>query len=169
MPKKSVRKTAKAAIKKTVRKKAATGRSETGEKDRSNKAASEESRYAELKRILHKKKEELLEKSRAEVSKTLSDEKRQSVESASDDGDWSVLDLEEDINLRHLSMQSETLSRINEALRKLDEKTYGVCDECEEPINPERLRIMPFAIFCRDCQEEKEKLEATSAEDVIFK
>lgn len=45
------------------------------------------------------------------------------------------------------------LERIDEALRKIDSGTYGVCDRCGESINPERLKAIPYATMCVSCQE----------------
>jgi DnaK suppressor protein len=45
-----------------------------------------------------------------------------------------------------------------------EEKTYGMCEDCNEEINTERLRVMPFAIRCRDCQEIREEAEAVERE-----
>jgi DnaK suppressor protein len=39
------------------------------------------------------------------------------------------------------------------ALRRVDEGTYGICQECEEPINPRRLAAVPWASLCLRCQE----------------
>ena len=82
-----------------------------------------------------------------------------------DDGDLSVVDLGEDINLKQLSTHRETLLKIDTALRKLSEGTYGVCDECGDEISEERIKILPFAIFCRDCQEEREMKEKMEKEE----
>jgi DnaK suppressor protein len=86
------------------------------------------------------------------------------VETALDDGDWSVVDLAEDISLRQLSTHRENLMKVDEALRKIDQGTYGICEECGEPITEERLKILPFAIYCRECQERKEVLEKIEKE-----
>lgn len=51
----------------------------------------------------------------------------------------------------------EILERINEALRKIDEGTYGVCDRCGEQIHPDRLKAIPYATFCIECQETVER------------
>jgi DnaK suppressor protein len=53
-------------------------------------------------------------------------------------------------------MKSQTLARITEALARLDAGTYGVCLDCEEPIASARLKALPFAERCRDCQEGRE-------------
>jgi len=46
----------------------------------------------------------------------------------------------------------ETLERIQDALDKLQEGTYGICDNCGEPIGEGRLRVVPYATFCIQCQ-----------------
>jgi len=43
------------------------------------------------------------------------------------------------------------LSRIEAALRRIDEDEYGYCQKCGEEIAPERLRVDPAASFCVDC------------------
>jgi len=117
-----------------------------------------------LRKQLLEKRKEILEETQVEIAKYIKGENRQLVETALDDGDWSVIDLSEDINLRKLSTHRETLVKIEEALRKLDENTYGTCEDCGEQISAERLRVMPFAIRCRDCQEIREELEAAEKE-----
>jgi DnaK suppressor protein len=121
-------------------------------------------RERSLKKQLLRKRDDLLKETQEELSKYIKGENRQLVESALDGGDWSVIDLSEDINLMRLRSNQETLNKIDEALRKLEEKTYGMCEDCGEEINAERLRVMPFAIRCRDCQEIREEAEAVERE-----
>jgi DnaK suppressor protein len=71
-----------------------------------------------------------------------------------------VVDLSEDISFRRLGTHRENLRKIDEAMRKIDEGTYGICEDCSEEISEGRLKILPFAILCRDCQEKREELEA---------
>ncbi len=117
-----------------------------------------------LKKMLLNKREQLLKEVKNEVSQYIKGENRQLVDTALDDGDWSVVDLSEDVRLRQLSAHRETLLKIDEALRKLAEGTYGICESCGEEISEQRLKIMPFAINCRDCQERIEQLEAIEKE-----
>ena len=53
-------------------------------------------------------------------------------------------------------MKSQVLDRINEAVRLIDEGAYGYCAECDEAIALARLRALPFAIRCKDCEEARE-------------
>lgn len=62
----------------------------------------------------------------------------------------------DDLAFALIQMKSETLDKINEALRRFDDGTYGVCVECEGQIPVVRLRALPFAVRCRDCQQAHE-------------
>ena len=56
------------------------------------------------------------------------------------------------------------LNKIDETLRKLAQGTYGICEDCGTEISEARLKIMPFAIYCVDCMETREKLEELERE-----
>ncbi len=62
-----------------------------------------------------------------------------------------------DVFLLLTGRNRERLRAIEEALRKIEKKTFGVCEECEDKIEPARLRAMPLAKFCLDCQSQLEK------------
>lgn len=117
-----------------------------------------------LRRLLLNRRDQLLKEVKNEVSEYIKGENRQLVDTALDDGDWSVVDLSEDVRLRQLSAHRETLVKIDESLRKLEEGTYGICESCGEEISEQRLKVLPFAINCRDCQEKIEQLEAIEKE-----
>jgi DnaK suppressor protein len=53
-------------------------------------------------------------------------------------------------------MKSKQLERIQDALARLDEGTYGICEDCNNPIASARLRALPFAECCVSCQERRE-------------
>jgi len=53
--------------------------------------------------------------------------------------------------------ESRAVADIDRALRKLDQGTYGVCEECGKRIPRHRLRVLPFAALCRQCQEAAER------------
>ena len=120
---------------------------------------SEEERKATLRKALIGRREEIVKEAKTEISKYIKGETKHLVETALDDGDWSVIDLSEDISLKQLSTHRETLLKIDEALRKIDEDTYDKCEDCGEEISEKRLKVIPFAIYCRDCQEKREQLE----------
>ena len=55
-----------------------------------------------------------------------------------------------------MEMESETLRKIDEAIQRLEDGTYGICSECDETISEARLKALPFATVCRDCQAQRE-------------
>jgi DnaK suppressor protein len=106
---------------------------------------SEEERKNALRKLLINRREEIIKEAKSEISKYIKGETRQLVDTALDDGDWSVIDLSEDISLKQLSTHRENLLKIDEALRKLDEGTYGICEDCGGEISEERLQVIPLA------------------------
>lgn len=56
-----------------------------------------------------------------------------------------------------VSNEQEALYEIEEALKRLEQSTYGLCGMCEKPIRKERLQAVPFARLCVNCQSEVEK------------
>lgn len=68
-------------------------------------------------------------------------------------------DVQEDIELALIQMKSDTLTRIDQALGRLTQGLYGYCLECSEEISEQRLRALPFALRCKDCQEAQETVE----------
>lgn len=118
-----------------------------------------------LKKMLNKMKEQILQEAREEMKKFQTGEKRQIVEAVMDDADLSAIDLSEDISLKQLSTHRDILKKIEEALRKLEEGTYGICEMCGDDISEERLKVLPFAIYCRDCQENIEMMEKFESEE----
>ena len=63
-----------------------------------------------------------------------------------------------------IQMKAETVKRIDTALRRLDEGTYGDCFECGNEIAGVRLRALPFALRCKDCEEMHEVAEQREAQ-----
>jgi hypothetical protein len=73
-----------------------------------------------------------------------------------DQGETSEVDIQEDIEFALIQMKAETLNKINEALTRLEEGRYGLCFECGDEIAEQRLRALPFAVRCKDCEEARE-------------
>lgn len=60
-----------------------------------------------------------------------------------------VFEQQRDLALRERSRTE--LERVEAALRRLDDGTYGICESCGNPIAPERLEAIPWAATCIDC------------------
>src|SRR5436309_12198640 len=68
-------------------------------------------------------------------------------------------DIQEDIEFALVQMKSETLNKITDALARLEQGDYGYCFDCGEEIGEKRLRALPFAVRCKDCEEARENAE----------
>jgi DnaK suppressor protein len=119
--------------------------------------------------MLLQKKREITQEIEDQLDSHLSDELQRRIDSALDEGDQSLLDLTEDIDLSLLEMRNKTLKDIHNALRCLKDGTYGICEECQGPIPEKRLRVMPFVRTCVTCQEKREVLEKIEKEEDRFK
>ena len=68
-------------------------------------------------------------------------------------------DIQEELEFALVQMKSETLNKVNDALARLEQGSYGNCFECGDEIAEKRLRALPFAVRCKDCEESKETAE----------
>jgi DnaK suppressor protein len=71
----------------------------------------------------------------------------------SDEGDLSQKSHEEWLFLNRNTLETKLLREVNQALRRMAEGHYGVCQRCEEPISMKRLDAIPWAKYCVTCQE----------------
>tara|TARA_A100001388_G_scaffold224925_1_gene175965 strand:+ start:369 stop:794 length:426 start_codon:yes stop_codon:yes gene_type:complete len=76
-----------------------------------------------------------------------------------DIADRASLESEKTLELRTRDRARKLISKINKALKKIDEGTYGYCEETMEPINIERLKARPIATLSIEAQEKHEKRE----------
>ena len=113
-------------------------------------------RYNELKKMLEDRRRELMNEVQGRMRDVRDTDKERDV---LDQGESSEIDIQEDIEFALIQMKSETLNKIDAALRRLDEGTYGDCFECGEEISEARLRALPFAVRCKDCEEARETAE----------
>ena len=120
-----------------------------------SRPSTDRARYDELKRILEERRREIL----SEVKEKIRDVRAEGASGmihAAEAGETSEADIQDDIEFALIQMKAETLQRIEEALARLEEGSYGNCFECGEEISPQRLRALPFAVRCRDCEEARE-------------
>ncbi|MDI6744941.1 MAG: TraR/DksA C4-type zinc finger protein [Thermodesulfovibrionales bacterium] len=154
-----------AKTKKPVKAKKAGAASEKAEvKRQAEKKGKADERAEALRKLLIQKREQIVKEAKIEIAKYIKGETRQLVDTALDDGDWSVVGLSEDISLRQLGAHREVMVKIDAVLGKLQDGTYGICEDCGGRISEERLKVLPFAIYCKDCQEKIEQLEAIEKE-----
>ncbi len=80
------------------------------------------------------------------------------------DGTMDIGDEASDLSNRQLLLSlneadRKKLMEIDEALERIEEGTYGICEECGEPISIKRLEVKPTAIYCVECKSRLEKFE----------
>ena len=117
------------------------------------------SRYAELSKMLHERRSQL----QAEVQGKMRDVRAEGLSGKMsevlDAVESSEADIQEDIEFALIQMKSETLTKVNDALARLEHGNYGYCFECGEEIAEKRLRALPFAVRCKDCEAAREAAE----------
>jgi DnaK suppressor protein len=114
------------------------------------------SRYADLKKILEGRRNEILSEVQGRIRGVRAEGSQSKLNEVFDAGESSDADIQEDIEFALIQMKAETLTKINEALARLEEGHYGNCFECGEEISEARLRALPFAVRCKDCEEARE-------------
>ena len=103
---------------------------------------------------------ELLEES----SSTLSHLKEESPSEA-DFTDRASLETDRSIELRARDRERKLISKIDEALLRIEDGTYGYCEETDEPIGVRRLEARPIATLSIEAQERHERLERTRRDE----
>ena len=71
--------------------------------------------------------------------------------------DMATDNFDREFSLDIASAEQTILNRIDEALRKIDEGSYGVCENCSKQISFKRLKAVPYAKLCLKCKEDEEK------------
>src|SRR4026208_2452674 len=116
-------------------------------------------RYGETKQIPEERRRAVL----GEVQGKMRDVRAEGAAGESkgvlDAAEASEADIQDDIEFALIQMKSETLHKIEEALGRLEDGTFGYCFECGDEISERRLRALPFAVRCKDCEEARESAQ----------
>jgi RNA polymerase-binding transcription factor len=117
-------------------------------------------RYSDLKQMLDERRREI----QAEVQGKMRGVREEGtwggkLNEVLDAVESAEADIQEDLEFALVQMKSETLNKINDALVRLEQGTYGNCFDCGEEIAEKRLRALPFAVRCKDCEEARENAE----------
>ena len=103
-----------------------------------------------LSRELNIKEKNSLGRSQKDQSGEVSSYKIHMADLASDNA-------EEDTSLDLLSSEERLLRQIQNGLKRIEKKTYGTCSNCGKDITKKRLKAIPYAELCRNCQEKEEQ------------
>ncbi len=82
-----------------------------------------------------------------------------------DDADRATLEAEQEIELRTRDRERKLLSKVDQAIARIDTGEYGYCEETGEPIGVKRLLARPVATLCIEAQERHERYEKTHREE----
>jgi DnaK suppressor protein len=75
-----------------------------------------------------------------------------------DEADVASQSIEKELIFELSDNERQMLDQTEAALRKLTNGTYGLCESCRQPIGLERIRALPFARYCIDCQSKTEAI-----------
>ena len=64
---------------------------------------------------------------------------------------------ERELSMNIVTSEQELLYQIDDALKRLDDGTFGLCQQCSQPITMSRLKAVPYASMCITCQRTKEQ------------
>ena len=113
-------------------------------------------RYQELRRILKDRRDEIAGEVQHRMRSVRTESSQTTNHRAADTTETSEADIQDDIEFALIQMKAETLDKIGAALTRLEEGTYGYCYECGDEIAERRLRALPFAARCKNCEEVRE-------------
>jgi DnaK suppressor protein len=112
------------------------------------------SKYPDIRRALERQRADLLE----EVGEVLTQHK--TPEALPDVSDQASAEEDQRFSMRIMEREQKLLKKVNEALDRMKNQTYGICEQCGEDIPYKRLKARPVTTFCIECktlQEQKER------------
>ena len=133
---------------------------EQGRRARGRRATSR--RHAELFRILTRKRTDLTRLIGEQLEHRLRGDDPLAMGTRGDEGEVAARALTAEVESDAMDRRVQMVKQVDLALRRLAEGAYGFCADCGEEIGVERLRSLPFALRCRDCQEAWEVAEGRS-------
>lgn len=107
------------------------------------------SRTKHYEKILHAKAEDV----RRSVTAQRARQTVARLDVPSDEGDLSHQSHEEWLFLNRNNLEIKLLREVQQALRRVGDGSFGVCQSCDEPISTKRLDAIPWAKYCVTCQE----------------
>ena len=108
-----------------------------------------------FRKLLIKQKEDLLKQAR----QTLSSLTQEGAEIPADLADRASLETNREFLLRIRDRERKLIAKIDQTLKKMEDGTYGICEQCGQEIEEERLKARPVASFCINCKRKLETME----------
>jgi len=107
----------------------------------------------EIKKMLLLMRKELLQ----DVSQSMRSESDHLKHDIGDFYDHASNDRDRELSLMLADREREKLTYVDDAVKRIELGTYGICESCDEVIDKERLMAMPFTKLCLSCQEDLER------------
>ena len=114
--------------------------------------------------------QEILARKEAELAHVLKKRDGITIEKSADQMDEIQYATERDMAIRNVDRESSLLRDVRDALRRVQEGSFGACVDCESAISPKRLVAVPWAARCIQCQEaaDRARVEGTEAPDTLL-
>jgi len=110
---------------------------------------------SKYKKLLLEEKQRILNNSK----NALKNELTLSPDDLPDETDLAASEINQNLVFKLRDRERQLLVKIDEALSRMDEGTFGTCEDCEEPIEPRRLEARPVSTLCIACKEKQEHRE----------
>lgn len=120
-------------------------------------------KLAEVKERLLEQKQRLWQEVKDRLKSHIGNGYQEMLATARDEEDQASVSHLAETHLSLLGPKRQELEAIEEALLRIENGTYGICEACGHAIEPRRLEVMPETPFCRNCMSQKEKLAKAAA------
>jgi DnaK suppressor protein len=114
----------------------------------------EQKLIAKFKKMLLAEKEKVINGSRKDL-----DDLKVDVDDLPDETDLAATEVNQTLAFKLRDRERLLLSKIDQALQKIEDGTFGICESCENPIEMKRLEARPFTNLCIECKEREEHRE----------
>ena len=108
----------------------------------------------------------ILENKQAELEEAVRNRDAITIEKSADALDEVQHAAQRELAIRNLNRDSNLLRDVRSALRCIQDRSFGICLNCEEPISPRRVTAVPWTSFCILCQEQADRSTRSSEESL---
>src|ERR1700745_1060207 len=107
---------------------------------------------AKYRKLLVEEKQRIVNNSKNALKNELS----LSPDDLPDETDLAASEVNQNLVFKLRDRERQLLAKIDEAMARIDDGSFGLCQECEEPIEPRRLEARPVSTLCISCKEKEE-------------
>lgn len=111
--------------------------------------------FSKYKRLLLEERQRILNNSKSALKNDLT----LSTDDLPDETDLAASEICQNLIFKLRDRERQLLTKIDQALSRMEAGTFGNCEECEEPIEPRRLEARPMSTLCIACKERREHRE----------